>query len=77
MRFIKLTTSDSKTPFWVNPEQITAMYVKQDSTESYTMMHYRCSAGPWPVSESPEEIMRLAQTATDILPPLKGKKVRG
>ena len=75
MRFIKLTTSDTQTPFWVNPEEITAMYQAGSSDDEivvsggqkvqrYTILYY-CSTNlhAWNVSETPEEIMALVAGA--------------
>ena len=58
MKMILLTTSDSGTPFYVAPEQITTMYRHKD----LTMITYAAFAGSgaWSVKETPEQIVALA-----------------
>jgi len=58
-RFVKLQTSDSKTPFYVRPERITSMY----RHGAFTIICFDAftGSGAWNVKETPEEIARLIE----------------
>ena len=59
MKMIVLHMSDTEQSFWVNPENISAMYMHEDFT--VVCLAEYCGVGTWSVKETPEQIIALAK----------------